>query len=119
VVTIPLTGLFLTLWLILPVSESLLLFAAAPLIGVPLVFLFNMKGLNPVIALSGLSVIWPLGDCLPPTAVIGKTAVMTVEYQGPYYRGVVRECVVPLLVIALTGMVYVVFSKSLGFLAVF
>ena len=50
---------------VLPISEGIFQCASAPS-GVPLVFLFNMKGINPIIALSGMATIWPLGDCLPP-----------------------------------------------------
>jgi len=60
VVTLPLTVLFATLWLILPWSEGLVQYAAAPLLGIPLILLFNMKGLNPIIALSAMAVMWPL-----------------------------------------------------------
>jgi hypothetical protein len=118
VVTLPLMILYFTLFIILPLSEGLVQYAVAPLLGVPLVFLFNMKGLNPIIALAGLATMWPLGDCLHPTAVVGKAAVMTVEYEGPYYKGFVKTCIVPMLVILLIGTLYIVFSKSLDFLAV-
>jgi hypothetical protein len=119
VVTIPLVGLFCTLWLILPFSEGLVQYAVAPLIGVPLVFLFNMKGLNPIIALAGMATIWPLGDCLPPTAVVGRAAVMTVAYEGSYYAGFVKTCIVPALFISFMGTLYIILSKPLSFLAVF
>ena len=79
VVSLPLWILYATLFFILPVSEGLLQYAVAPLLGVPLILLFNMKGLNPVIALSAMSVMWPLGDCLPPTAVVGRAAIIELD----------------------------------------
>ena len=40
-VTLPLTVVFLTLPLVMPVSEAVLMWGAAPVLGVPLVLLFN------------------------------------------------------------------------------
>ena len=43
-------GVFSTLFLVLPVSEAVLMWGAAPVIGVPLVLLFNTIGLDPIVA---------------------------------------------------------------------
>jgi CitMHS family citrate-Mg2+:H+ or citrate-Ca2+:H+ symporter len=117
-VTLPVTVVFLTLFLILPVSESVLMWGAAPVLGVPLVLLFNTIGLDPVVALAGMSVIWPLGDAIPPTAIIGRLTATTVGMKEPYGR-FLRACLVPAVLIALVGTLMVVFSKKLAFLAVF
>ncbi len=60
------------------------MWGAAPVLGVPLVLLFNTIGLNPIVALAGMSVIWPLGDALPPTAIIGRLTKDTVGMKEPY-----------------------------------
>jgi len=116
VVTLPLTVLFATLWLILPWSEGLVQYAAAPLLGVPLILLFNMKGLNPIIALSAMAVMWPLGDCLPPTAVVGRATVIELKYKGNYYGEFVKTCLVPMAIILLICTLFIIFSKPLSFL---
>ena len=116
VVTLPLTTLFATLWLILPWSEGLVQYAAAPLLGVPLILLFNMKGLNPIIALSAMAVMWPLGDCLPPTAVVGRATVIELKYQGSYYGAFVKTCLVPMAIILFICTLFIIFSKPLSFL---
>lgn len=116
VVTLPLGVLFATLFIILPLSEGLVQYAVAPLIGVPLIMLFNMRGLDPIIALSAMSVIWPLGDCLPPTAVVGRAAVLELDYKGRYYRDFVGACLAPMAFIALLGTLFLVFSTKLSFL---
>lgn len=114
VVTLPLGVLYASLWLILPVSEGVLQYAVAPLFGVPLIMLFNMLGLDPVIALSTWAVMWPLGDCLPPTAVVGRAAVMELDYKGNYYSGFVKTALVPMLVILAMCTVVMIFSKEIG-----
>lgn len=114
VVILPLWLLFAGLWVILPVSEGVLQYAVAPLFGVPLIMLFNMLGYNPVIALSCWAVMWPVGDCLPPTAVVGKAAVMQLDYKGDYYKGFLKSVVVPALVVLALCTVVMIFNKPIG-----
>lgn len=114
-VTLPIWLVYASLFLVLPVSESVLMWGAAPVIGVPLVLLFNNRGLDPIVALAGMSVIWPLGDALPPTAIIGRLTVDVVGHKGTYGQ-FLRACLVPALFIIVVGTLMVVYSKKLGFL---
>lgn len=116
VVTLPLWVLFSTLFLILPISEGLLQYAVAPLLGVPLILLFNMKGLDPIIVLSAMSVMWPLGDCLPPTAVVGRATVIELKYTGHYYKDFLKACLVPMACILVICTLFLIFSNQLKFL---
>ena len=115
IVTLPLIVVFLTLFFFLPVSEAVLMWGAAPVLGVPLVLLFNTIGLNPIIALAGMSVIWPLGDALPPTAIIGRLTAQTVGMKDPYSR-MLKHCIIPAIIIIVVGTLMVIFSKKLSFL---
>ena len=115
IVTLPLIVVFLTLFFFLPVSEAVLMWGAAPVLGVPLVLLFNTIGLNPIIALAGMSVIWPLGDALPPTAIIGRLTAQTVGMKDPYSR-MLKHCIIPAIIIMVVGTLMVIFSKKLSFL---
>ncbi|MGZ4887416.1 MAG: C4-dicarboxylate ABC transporter [Candidatus Aminicenantales bacterium] len=117
-VTLPVTVVFLTLWLTLPVSETVLMWGSAPVLGVPLVLFFNTIGLNPIVALAGMTIIWPLGDAIPPTAIIGRLTVATVGMKEPYFK-FLKHCLVPALLIAIVGTLMVVFSKKLAFLTLF
>lgn len=115
IVTLPIVAVFSSLFLVLPLSEAVLMWGAAPVLGVPLVLLFNTIGLNPIIALAGMSIIWPLGDALPPTAIIGRLTKDTVGMEEPYTQ-MLKYCIVPALIIAVVGTLMVIFSKSLSFL---
>jgi hypothetical protein len=115
VVTLPLAVLLAVLWLILPVSEAIFQYAAAPLLGVPLVFLFNMEGLNLVMAVAGMACIWPLGDCLPPTAPVGRASVLAVGYEGDYKK-FLAHCIIPALFVMALATAYIIFSSKLSFL---
>jgi CitMHS family citrate-Mg2+:H+ or citrate-Ca2+:H+ symporter len=115
VVTLPIWVVYASLFLVLPASEAVLMWGAAPVIGVPLVLLFNNRGLDPIVALAGMSIIWPLGDALPPTAIIGRLTVDVVGHKGTYAQ-FLRACLVPALFIIVVGTLMVVYSKKLGFL---
>jgi hypothetical protein len=117
-VTLPVAVVIVTLFLTLPVSEAVLMWGAAPVLGVPLVLLFNTINLNPVVALAGMSVIWPLGDALPPTAIIGRLTVSTVGMKEKYST-FLKYCIIPAILIILVGTLMVIFSKKLAFLTVF
>jgi CitMHS family citrate-Mg2+:H+ or citrate-Ca2+:H+ symporter len=114
-VTLPVALVFATLFLVLPVSEAVLMWGAAPVLGVPLVLLFNNIGLNPIVALAGMSVVWPLGDALPPTAIIGRLTVDVVGYRESYVR-FLKACLVPGILIMVVGTLMVIFSSRLSFL---
>ncbi len=114
VVILPIWLLFAALWLILPVTEGVLQYAVAPLFGVPLIMLFNMLGYNPIIALSCWAVMWPVGDCLPPTAVVGRATVLELDYKGEYYKGFVKKALVPMLFILAICTLAMIFNKPFG-----
>jgi CitMHS family citrate-Mg2+:H+ or citrate-Ca2+:H+ symporter len=117
-VTLPLLAVILTLFLTLPVSEAVLMWGAAPVLGVPLVLLFNTLNMNPIVALAGMSIIWPLGDAIPPTAIIGRLTAETVGLRESYGR-FLRACLVPAVLIVVVGTLMVFFSRKLAFLTVF
>ncbi|HSK68550.1 MAG TPA: C4-dicarboxylate ABC transporter, partial [Candidatus Limnocylindria bacterium] len=94
--------------------EGVLQYAVAPLFGVPLIMLFNMLGYDPVIALAAWSVMWPVGDSLPPTAIVGRAAVMELNYQGRYYGGFLKNALIPMLFILAVSTAVMVFSRELG-----
>ena len=114
-ITLPTILVIGSLFVFLPITESVLMYGSAAVFGVPLVLLFNTMGLNPIVALAGMSVIWPLGDALPPTAIIGR---LTVDVVGPRekYGIFLKQCLIPAIFICIIGTLMVIFSKELGFL---
>ncbi len=114
-VTMPIAVVYASLFIVLPVSEAVLMWGAAPVIGVPLVLLFNTIGLNPIVALAGMSIIWPLGDALPPTAIIGRLTVDVTGHKGTYGE-FLKACLIPAIIMMVIGTLMVIYSKPLGFL---
>ncbi len=115
VISTPVILLFISLALIIPVSEGVLTYGGAAIIGIPLVWFLNSVGLHATVAIAGLSLLWPLGDGLPPTALIGRLSVMVSEYKGSYWS-FLRSTWIPWLVITIVGILMIIFSARLEFL---
>lgn len=115
VISTPLLVLYILLAFVIPISEGLFTYGGAAVLGIPLVWFFNSVGLHATIAIAGLTLLFPLGDALPPTALIGRLSVMVSDYEGSYWR-FVRETWLPWLVITATGILMVVYSNQLSFL---
>jgi CitMHS family citrate-Mg2+:H+ or citrate-Ca2+:H+ symporter len=115
VISTPLLLLFISLAVIIPVSEGVLTYGGAAIIGIPLIWFLDSIGLHATVAIAGLSLLWPLGDGLPPTALIGRLSVMVSEYKGTY-GSFLRSTWLPWIVITVVGILMVVFSARLDFL---
>jgi hypothetical protein len=115
VISTPLILLYVLLAAIIPFSEGVLTYGAAAILGIPLIWFFDSIGLHATVAIAGLSLLWPLGDGLPPTALIGRLSVMVSDYKGSY-GSFLRQTWLPWLVITIVGVLMVVFSAKLSFL---
>lgn len=115
VISTPLILLYVLLIFIIPVSEGVLTYGGAAIIGIPLVWFLDSIGLHATVAIAGLSLIWPLGDGLPPTALIGRLTVMMSEYKGSYWS-FIKTTWLPWIVITIVGILMIIFSAKLAFL---
>ncbi|UCE06484.1 MAG: C4-dicarboxylate ABC transporter [bacterium] len=115
VLSTPLVLLYILLIFIIPFSEGVLTYGAAAIIGVPLVWFLDSIGLHATVAIAGLTLLWPLGDGLPPTALIGRLSVMMSEYQESYWS-FLKTTWLPWIVITVVGILMIIFSAKLGFL---
>lgn len=115
VISTPLIILFISLAVIIPISEGVLTYGAAAIIGIPLIWYLDSLGFHATVAIAGLSILWPLGDGLPPTALIGRLSVMVSEYKDTYWS-FLKSTWLPWLVITVVGTLMIVFSARLAFL---
>ncbi len=115
VISIPLVLLFISLALIIPVSEGVLTYGGAAVFGIPLIWYLDSIGLHATVAIAGLSLLWPLGDGLPPTALIGRLSLMVTNYKDSYWK-FLKSTWFPWIVITITGILMVVYSAKLEFL---
>ena len=115
VLAMPLAVLFILMPAIIPISEGVLTYGAAAVIGIPLIWYLDSIGYHATVVIAGLSLLWPLGDGLPPTALIGRLSIMVSGYQGSL-GSVRRAAWLPWLVITAVAMLMVLFSARLAFL---
>jgi hypothetical protein len=115
VISTPLVLLFFLLPVIIPFSEGILTYGAAAIIGIPLIWFLDSIGFHATVVIAGLSLLWPLGDGLPPTALIGRLSNMVSGYDGSY-KDFLKATWLPWLVITATAMAMIIFSSKLAFL---
>ncbi len=115
VISIPLTLLYISLIFIIPISEGVLTYGAAAILGIPLIWYFDSIGLHATVAIAGLTLLWPLGDGLPPTALIGRLSVMVSDYKGSYWS-FLKNTWLPWIIITAVGVLMVIYSSKLSFL---
>lgn len=115
VISTPLVLLFFLLPLIIPYSEGVLTYGAAAIIGIPLIWFLDSIGYHATVVIAGLSLLWPLGDGLPPTALIGRLSTMVSGYKGSY-RDFLKAAWLPWAVITAAAMAMIIFSSKLAFL---
>jgi len=115
VISMPLVLLYILLIIIIPVSEGVLTYGAAAVIGIPLVWYLDSIGLHATVVIAGLTLLWPLGDGLPPTALIGRLSVMVSEYKKSYWS-FLKSTWIPWIVITEVGIHWIIFSTRLEFL---
>ncbi len=116
VISLNLTLLFYVLLaIIIPISEGVLTYGAAAILGIPLIWFLQSVGLEETICIAALSLLWALGDGLPPTALIGRLSVMVSEYKGSYWE-FLKSTWLPWLVITIVGVLMIACSASLSFL---
>jgi hypothetical protein len=115
VISIPLLLLYISLIFIIPISEGVLTYGAAAILGIPLIWYFDSIGLHATVAIAGLTLLWPLGDGLPPTALIGRLSVMVSDYKESYWS-FLKSTWLPWIVITVVGILMVIYSAKLSFL---
>ena len=115
VISTPLVLLFFLLPIIIPFSEGILTYGGAAIIGIPLIWFLDSIGFHATVVIAGLSLLWPLGDGLPPTALIGRLSNMVSGYEGSY-GDFLKATWLPWLVITAVAMAMIIFSSKLAFL---
>jgi len=115
VISTPLVLLFFLLPIIIPFSEGILTYGGAAIIGIPLIWFLDSIGYHATVVIAGLSLLWPLGDGLPPTALIGRLSNMVSGYEGSY-GDFLKATWLPWLVITAVAMGMIIFSSKLAFL---
>jgi CitMHS family citrate-Mg2+:H+ or citrate-Ca2+:H+ symporter len=114
-VALPIAGICATALLVCPLAQGSLGFGSAVILGTPLIFVFNAVGANVTVVAAAFSLLFALGDCLPPSRIVGRTAIETVGYTGSY-GSFLRATAVPWLVMGVVALAMLVFPARLAWL---
>jgi CitMHS family citrate-Mg2+:H+ or citrate-Ca2+:H+ symporter len=109
ILSLPLVIVYLGLVVGLPLGEAVLLYGVAAVLGVPLVLLFSSVAKGAILVAAGISLICPLGDALPPTAILGRLTVKELGYAGSY-GGFLKKTVIPWVAVTAAGLLMVVIA---------
>jgi gluconate:H+ symporter, GntP family len=88
-------------------------FAVASVFGIP--FMLALLGRDPIMATVALSLLCCVSSVTPPTAILGKSAMILTDCEEPY-RKLLAVSLVPTLLIAVVGILVVIFANAAGVL---
>jgi gluconate:H+ symporter, GntP family len=90
-------------------------FAVASVFGIP--FMLALLGRDPIMATVALSLLACVSSVTPPTAILGKSAMILADCRDSY-GSFLRVSALPTLAIAIAGIVGVIYADALGVLRV-
>lgn len=102
-VTMPIALIYILLLFFCPFSQGCLSYGSAILIGTPLIFMMNTRGMDTTVVAAALSLIFPIGDCLPPSRIVGRVSIDTVGYKGSY-MSFLKQIAVPCVLLGLIAL---------------
>jgi CitMHS family citrate-Mg2+:H+ or citrate-Ca2+:H+ symporter len=114
-VALPIMGIYASSLLVCPLAQGSLGFGSAVILGTPMIFVFNAVGANVTVVAAAFSLLFALGDCLPPSRIVGRTAIETVGFKGSYLA-FLRATAVPWLVMGLVALAMLIFPGRFAFL---
>jgi CitMHS family citrate-Mg2+:H+ or citrate-Ca2+:H+ symporter len=114
-VALPIVGIYASSLLVCPLAQGSLGFGSAVILGTPLIFVFNAVGANVTVVAAAFSLLFALGDCLPPSRIVGRTAIETVGYRGSY-TSFLKATAVPWLAMGVVALAMLIWPKTLAFL---
>ena len=103
-ITMPIIWIYILLLVFAPISQGSLSYGSAVLIGTPLIFMMNTRGMDTTIVCAALSLMFPLGDCLPPSRIVGRVSIDVTGYEGKY-MDFLKTILIPGLVLGILALI--------------
>lgn len=117
-VTLPVVLIYVTALFFLPFAQGSLSYGSAVILGTPIIFLFNAIGVNVTIVAAALSFMFPLGDAMPPSRIVGRVAISTVEYEGSY-MSFLKSIMIPAAFMGGVALLMLILANKFSFLVVY
>lgn len=106
-VLLPFAWMYALILIIGPFAQGCMSYGSAIVIGTPLIFMCNTAGMNVTVVCAALSLIFPIGDCLPPSRIVGRLTIETTGYKGTY-MSFLKLIVLPCLVLGLLALIMLI-----------
>lgn len=106
-VGLPLILIYVLILIIGPVTQGCFNYGCSVVLGGPLLFMFNTLGMDVTVICAALSLIFPIGDCLPPSRIVGRLACEETGYTDSYVA-FLKSTLVPVLAIGLIAVFMIV-----------
>lgn len=115
-VLLPFIWIYILILIVGPFSQGAMSYGSAIVIGTPLIFMFNTAGMNTTVVVAAMSLMFPIGDCLPPSRIVGRVTLETTGYEGSY-MSFLKQIFLPCLVLGLLALLMLVKPAWFAFLA--
>lgn len=109
-ISLPGFWMYVAMALTIPAFGAISAFGSVSVLGVP--FALAMLSGNQVLTVAALAVLASVGDMVPPTALAGIFAAQVID--EPRYTRILKQCLVPLLILIVYVMTFIIFSKPIG-----
>lgn len=113
-VGLPLVLIYSLILIVGPICQGCFNYGCSVVLGGPLIFMFNTMGMDVTVICAALSLIFPLGDCLPPSRIVGRLACEETGYTS--YMSFLKSALVPMLAIGLIAVVMIIKPVWFSFL---
>ena len=106
-VLLPFIWIYVTVLIIAPFAQGCMSYGSAIVIGTPLIFMFNTAGMNVTVVCAAMSLIFPIGDCLPPSRITGRLTCETCGYEGSY-MSFLKQIFLPCLLLGVLALIMLI-----------
>lgn len=106
-VLLPFVWIYALILIVAPFAQGCMSYGSAIVIGTPLIFMFNTAGMNTTVVCAAMSLMFPIGDCLPPSRITGRLTCETTNYQGSY-MSFLKQVFLPCLVLGLLALLMLI-----------
>lgn len=114
-VLLPFVWIYATVLFFAPFAQGAMSYGSAIVIGTPLIFMFNTAGLSTTVVCAALSLMFPIGDCLPPSRIVGRLTIEATGYKGSY-GSFLKAIALPCILLGLIALVMLIYPNSFTFL---
>ncbi|MBR2282595.1 MAG: hypothetical protein IJ863_08240 [Spirochaetales bacterium] len=114
-VGLPLILIYTLILVVGPICQGCFNYGVSIVLGGPLIFMFNTLGMDVTVICAALSLIFPLGDSLPPSRIVGRLACEETGYKESYLS-FFKTLLLPMVVLGIMAVIMIIKPASFAFL---